>query len=196
VYGEKYKIVGIFTKHHGKVSALASTSKKHSFSTFSSVDIDYSSRITNTPGFWRLKKEEQTWVLSMNSENHMLVCQSMCFILEKVLPPEVPHENLFAFTEYIVRNLMKFSKTEILALYAYFEFVLLNSIGFGIDLSHYFENSTIKTSNPLSLLKTEQFFLAKIGKDIKYLLEITGSIIENNLLQINNHFRSCVINLI
>jgi hypothetical protein len=127
----------------------------------------------------------------------MLVCQSMCFVLEKVLPFDVPHENLFDFTEYITHNLMNFSKSEILSLYAYFEFVLLDSIGFGIDLSNYdFAGNVEKTSNPSSLWKTEKFFLEMVGKDIRNLLKITGSIIEKNLLRINNHFRSCVMKLI
>ena len=43
-HGEKYKIVNVFTKSHGNVHAMASYTKNSTFSVFSDVDIDYSSK--------------------------------------------------------------------------------------------------------------------------------------------------------
>jgi DNA repair protein RecO len=201
-HAEKYKIVDIFTKTHGKFSAMVYISKKNTMAMFSCVDIDYTSKSDTSLGFWKLKDEKQNWIYSLNSENHLLVCQSICFLLSKVLPFSLPHEELFNFTEYIGNNLSGFSGTEILSLYAYFEFVLLDNIGFGLDPEKFSEQHKItsKEDIPSKLWidwkNNESFSNTMSNFDIKNSLKITGDIIEKHIHPVNNYFRSSICGLI
>ena len=191
-YGEKYKIVNVFTKKHGKISAMVSISKNNTFAIFSNVELDYSAKSVDSLGFWRLRSEKQTWVFSMNSENHILVCQSICFLLSKVLPLGVCHERLFEFTRYISDNLQLFSKKDIMLLYAYFEFILLDDIGFGMDIDDIYYIPKVENFYELfNLLNSDV-----MTENARRSLSITGDAIERNLLNIDNYYRSSIVRLL
>ncbi|MDR1391117.1 MAG: DNA repair protein RecO [Holosporales bacterium] len=191
-HGEKYKIVNIFTKEHGKFSAMVSNSKSNAFSIFSNVVIDYSTKTQESMGFWKLKSEKQDWIFFMKSENHVLVSQGICFLLNKLLPLGAPYEKLFNFTKHLLGIFQNFSKSDILLLYVYFEFVLLDNIGFGKRISDNFDLN-LKFNSFLNLSET-------IDKNdfekIKHSLSVTKNIIEDNLLKIDNYYRSSIIRLI
>lgn len=221
---EKYKIVDVFTKKHGKISGMVSISRCNKLSIFSNVEVDYSSKNEGSLGFWKTKDEKQNWIYALNSEAHTLICQSICFTLNKILPHGVCHENLFDFSQYISNNLHKFSKIEALNLYAYFEFLLLDCSGFGLDLDtccicgkredvHYISPKTCHGASCecASKFDTSKLFevpeswrnwkngdikYSKSQDDIKKSLSITGTFIEKNLSQVPNFFRSHVVNLI
>ena len=191
-HGEKYKIVNIFTKDHGRIHAMVSKSKNNTFSIFSNVEIGYSSKDAGSLGFWKLLSERQNWIFSMNSEKHLLVCQGICFLLNKILPQGVCHKRLFEFAEYISKNLHQFSAQDILLLYAYFEFSLLEDIGLSIDKSILQEIPRVNEFYELpSLLKTES-----IIRNAKNFLSIAGRVIEQNLLKIDNYYRSLIFRMI
>ncbi|MDR0942366.1 MAG: recombination protein O N-terminal domain-containing protein [Holosporales bacterium] len=192
-HGEKYKIIDVFTKRHGKFAALYQASKVSSFSIFSKVDIDYLSRNETSLGFWKLKNEKQNWIYLLNSGSHLLVCQGICFLLNKALPHALPHKNLFNFAEYIADNIQKFSEREVLSLYAYFEFVLLENAGFGLDLGE--QNTDV--SELWKLWKRHEFTCDASRGDIKNSLENTGNAIERNISHLaNNHFRMAICRLV
>ena len=191
-HGEKYKIVNVFTKSHGNVHAMASYTKNSTFSVFSDVDIDYSSKDANSLGFWKLKSEKQNWVLSMNSEKHLLVCQGLCFLLNRLLPQGVAHPRLFEFTRYISANMQKFSGKDILLLYAYFEFSLLEDIGFSLDNVDLQSVPKLDDFEKLpGILNSES-----VCSNARKFLHTAGKIIEQNLLSIDNCYRSAISQMI
>lgn len=187
-HGEKYKIVDVFTKSHGKISAMFSLSKNSSFSIFSNVNIEYSSKTETSLGFWKLKSETQNWIFLINSFQHIQICQSMAFILNKVLPQGVPHETLFNVVKYISYNLKNFSNNEISTIYAYFESVLLREIGFEVGGNFCIEKSQPIENQIISLLNNKIF-----SKDIVQNLENNSKIIGSHLLDIDNYYRSAII---
>lgn len=189
-HGEKYKIVDIFTQHHGKISAMFSLSKSSSFSIFSNVDIEYSSKTVTCLGFWELKSEKQNWIFLINSFQRIQACQSIAYILNKVLPQAVPHETLFNVVIYISYNLKNFSDSEISTIYAYFEFVLLREIGFEIKLEDDFLiEKSLPIENQITNLLNNEIF----SRNIKRNLEKNSKIIETYLLNIDNYYRSSII---
>lgn len=189
-HGEKYKIVDIFTQHHGKISAMFSLSKSSSFSIFSNVDIEYSSKTVTSLGFWKLKSENQNWIFLINSFQHIQVCQSIAYILNKVLPQAVPHEILFNVVRYISYNLKNFSNNEISTIYAYFELVLLREIGFETELEDDFLiEKSLPIENQITNLLNDEIF----SRNIKRNLEKNRKIIETHLLNIDNCYRSSII---
>ena len=187
-HGEKYKIVDVFTQAHGKISAMFSLSKASSFSIFSNVNVDYSSKTDNSLGFWKLKSENQNWIFLINSFKHIQICQSIAFILNKVLPQGVPHETLFNVVKYISYNLKNFSDDEILTIYAYFEFILLREIGFEIENNFHIEK-TQSVENQISNLLSNKLFSENITQNLVH----NSEIIETHLLNIDNYYRSSII---
>jgi hypothetical protein len=196
-YAEKYKIVDIFTLKYGRRSALFSCIPTAKFSTFSNVEVDYSSKNEISLGFWKLKNEKQNWIYLLNSMSHVLVCQGICFLLNKTLPPLVPYEKLFYFIKYLADNLRIFSELEVLFVYSYFEFVLLNNIGFGIDLNNITPNSYVYNLFDLQMFGGNVSFIEQIKQlDIKTSLEITGSILKRNVPYAENFFRASICELV
>lgn len=189
-HGEKYKIVDVFTQEHGKVGAMFSISKNSAFSVFSNVSVDYSAKTNASLGFWKLKSESQNWIFAIHSFRYMQVCQSIVCVLNKVLPYSSPHEGLFDVVNYISKNLRSFSSEEIFLAYVYFELVLLQEIGFGIENTSgfKFEKSRSIEAQIGDFLKNE-FML----RNLKQILIKNGEIIRSNLLDINNYYRRAII---
>lgn len=155
---------------------------------FFNVNIEYSSKTETSLGFWKLKSETQNWIFLINSFQHIQICQSMAFILNKVLPQGVPHETLFNVVKYISYNLKNFSNNEISTIYAYFESVLLREIGFEVEGNFYIEKSQPIENQIISLLNNKIF-----SKDIVQNLENNSKIIGSHLLDIDNYYRSAII---
>jgi hypothetical protein len=203
-HAEKYRLVNIFTNLHGKITALVSSTAIHSkFSILSSVEVDYSARNEISLGFWKLKKEKQSWMRSMHFKTHIFACQSMCFLLNRALSPAVPYNNLFNFVHDIIDNLAKFSNSEILRIYSYFEFALLHTIGFGIDLSSYVsvaydsENHWLfETPIPKTNTGNGSFIDQIRHIDVVTSLKMTGTVLENAISLTKNHFRMYLCDMV
>lgn len=185
-HGEKYKIVCVLTKSHGKVQALAYKSKTQTFTNFAKVEVNYTSREPGSLGFWKLLSENPTWIVSIHQGNHLVVCQSICLILDKLLPQNSDDTQIFELTDYISTNLQIFNSVDILFLYVYFELSLLVNIGFSVNLS------TIQIINNCadipSLISLPQF-----QQNAFRLLQMSSQIIAKNLTSIENFYRSSVI---
>ena len=186
VHGEEYRIVSIFTKDHGKYTAMTYINKTSKYINFSNVQVTYNSKGGNSMGFWKLVTEDVTWAVTAKSGNHMFVCQSICWILNRLLPQGAAHPKLFDFTLYISKNLEKFSSDEIILTYAYFEYILLDNLGFGINLTHIprFDECT----DLQKFISSEQF-----RSEARHLLFLSEEIFEKHLVDIKNTYRSFVI---
>lgn len=185
LHGEKYKVVTIFTKKHGKVRAFAYKTRAPTFTNFAKVEISYSVSDTNSIGFWRLISEESTWIASIRLGNHLLVCQSICYILDSLMPQHSCDTKIFNLTENISATIKNFNATDVLLIYAYFELSLLESIGFSLNLQNKFALDYNEIS---SILTTGQF-----RENLHQLLQISSQIIKNNLTSIDNFYRSAII---
>ena len=184
--GEKYKIVNILTQNHGKVHALAYKSKSPTFTNLAQVNIAYTSREPDSLGFWKLLSEKPTWIASIHLGNHLLVCQSICFLLDKLLPQNANDTQVFKLTNYVSTNLQNFNSVDILFLYVYFELYLLADIGFNTNMCNL---PTIDNCSDIpSLLSSIQF-----RQNAYQLLQTSAQIIAKNLTSIENFYRSSVI---
>ena len=222
-YGEKYKIVDVFTKTHGRSSGLIQNSNKNNLSIFSNVYVTWSSKSNGSLGFWKIQNEKQNWTYVLNKKESLLIFQSICFILDKVLPYGVVNEAIFNFINFLASEIYRFTKLEALNLYAYFEFILLNSVGYGFDIEkcaicgkkedvHFLSPKTghgASNNCVASVYSNKLFEIPKswndwnkndfsyIDKDnIKNSLYITGYFIEQNIIQTDNYFRDSIIELL
>ncbi|MDR1333234.1 MAG: recombination protein O N-terminal domain-containing protein [Holosporales bacterium] len=181
-YANKYRIIDIFTRAHGRCLGLAGISKYVRFSVFSIVVVDHSSSNEISLGFWRLQSEAKSWIHIMDSITHILVCQGICSLLMKVIPLAVPHEGLFDLVYDIARNLRSFSNQEALSAYAYFEFLLLTGTGFGI-------NPQTRNSERLGELWSRGIGSCISAADIAVSLEVTGEEIKTHIPEYHNPLR-------
>lgn len=134
-HGEKYKIVNIFTRDHGKVAGLFTIIQRNTFSMFSTVSVDLNKKNENDQfGFWNKSFEKQNWIHLFKSQTHILVLQSICLILDKLLPYGATYLKIFDFISHIADSMHFFSSGDIVKIYTYFEFIVLKEIGFGFDL--------------------------------------------------------------
>ncbi len=185
-HGEKYKIVNILTKDHGKIHALAYKNKSPNFTNFAQVEVSYTSRDANSLGFWKLLSEMPTWIASRHRENHLLVCQSICSILDKLMPQNSNDSQIFELTAYISVNFQNYTSKEILLVYAYFEIFLLKNLGFSLDL---YNVSDMKSCNDINeFLASVQFH-----NNLYQLLKISSQIIAKNLTNIDNFYRASIV---
>lgn len=217
-HGEKYRIVEIFTKDHGRFVALASDSKNE-FSLSSFVEVDWKSKSRDLIGFWKLKSEKQNWVYALNSQNKIAIIQSICALLHGALPERVSYQELFEIFDMMFQNLRGFSDKELVAAFAYFEFVLLKAVGFGFDfktcgicqaaeeLSYVIKDSGILASKHCVSFDTGKHFeIPKVwhlwnnkifegSQDIQNSLEITLYFIRKNVFYFDNFFRNVLATL-
>lgn len=185
-HGENYKIIDIFTHSHGIISSLANVSKFQRFAKLSSVKIEHISKDNFSIGFWKLLDEKQNYIYVIKSEKRMIVCQGICFALKKTLPQGVPHTRLFAFVEDFITSIDDFSDKDVLTLYAYFEFLLLEETGYSVVLN----NNSPKLWNSW---KNGKIFAERTVECIKNSLNQTGVNLSKHLISIDNYFRSLII---
>ena len=188
-HGEKYRLITIFTYEHGKVCSMASNKKREQYSIFSKVEVEHTSNSNESLGFWSLKHEKQSWVIAAESEAQIILCQSICFLINKLMPQGVPHKRIFDLTNHIAEEVNKFTEQEILQLYAYFEITVLCDIGLGIEND--LLNIVVK-SRDLKHLK-ETLNTEPLKSDSKKLLSLSGNLISEHLINIDNYFRSIII---
>ena len=184
-HGEKYKIVNILTQNHGKIHALAYKSKSLTFTNFAKVNIAYTARDPDSLGFLKLLAESPTWLTSMHLGNHLLVCQSICFILDKLLPQNADDKQIFGLTEYVSTNLQNFNSVDILFLYVYFELYFLANSGFSADIR---DLPTINNYFDIPSILSSIHFRQRAYQ----LLQTSSQIIAKNLTSIENFYRSSI----
>ena len=134
-HSEEYLIVDIFTKNRGRFSGMYKNGKNKFLSQTSVVCVEMHTKNNNDFGFWKIKSEKQNWVFSMKNNRILFIYQSIRFILNKTLPHSMSNLSVFLLTEHLFEELKNVSDDEALILYAYFEFMLINSIGYGFDLN-------------------------------------------------------------
>jgi DNA repair protein RecO (recombination protein O) len=132
-YGEKRRFVNILTKEHGKTSGFYGIMNRNAFSVMSKVEINFIKTHSNF-GYWEKKIEQQNWIYLFNSKAHISMCQSICTLLDQALPFNLKYIKIYDFLVYIINSAKFLSQLDIVKLYTYFEFLLLNEIGFGFDL--------------------------------------------------------------
>ncbi|MBR1479493.1 MAG: recombination protein O N-terminal domain-containing protein [Alphaproteobacteria bacterium] len=186
-HGEKYKIINVFTKGHGRFSAMSSVGRSgNTFAIFSNVELAYSAKTADNLGFWKLLNERQNWIFSFNSQNHILVCQAICYALDRLLPVGAPYPGLFAFVDYVSRSLQNFSEKGVLLLYVYFENILVGELGFR---KH---PETLPKLSDFSALPDVLNGDALCSNAYNILLQ-TGKTIEENLRHIGNCYRDMIV---
>ncbi|MDR2598528.1 MAG: DNA repair protein RecO [Holosporales bacterium] len=127
---EKYQAIEIFTENHGLVRALCDAAVR--MCCFSLVSIDWNGRNLYEPGFWRIQDMRQS--LAKDTLPSVII-QRVCYLLHRVLPYGDRAPELFAYVRHISGKISNCSSLEALNFYAYFEFLLLKTTGYGFDLS-------------------------------------------------------------
>ncbi|MDR0552586.1 MAG: DNA repair protein RecO [Holosporales bacterium] len=132
--GENFKIVNILTRNHGKSSGLVRIVGRNNFSVFSKVDVDLIMKSENSLGFWHKRTEKQNWARILHSDINVSVFQSICLVLDKILPHGSRYCRIYEFLEYLTEN-TGLNNDCMTNLYAFFELMLLKETGFGFDFS-------------------------------------------------------------
>jgi hypothetical protein len=217
-YGENYKLVSILTQDHGRTLGLSRIFNRNSFSLFSQVSVDLLKKnSSDSLGFWSKKNEKQNWIQVFKSEIHIVVCQSICLMLDKTLPQGLVYSNIFKFLMFLLEDIGSLSQKDISILYAYFEFLLLKETGFGFDLKAdvYFISpptgvtisKNLGLAHQSKLFKIPEFwhswnivdqYTKLISNEISNIelldsLKITWCFINKNVLEIQNPFRNTIL---
>ncbi|MDR1476331.1 MAG: DNA repair protein RecO C-terminal domain-containing protein [Holosporales bacterium] len=129
---EKYKIANIFTKDRGAIMAMIEINS--SITSFSTVNIEWRGKSDGALGFWRIIDLSQNWLNLIKLPTHTFICQRVCSILSKILPPGVKFSELFEYVQRLAKEIHTRSTQEAMRLYACFEFLLLKASGYGFDL--------------------------------------------------------------
>lgn len=134
-YGEKYIILKLFSCSYGVKSALINNSKK-SFSLTqvgNVLEFSYSGRENFGLGFFKAEVKKDVSLNLILSAIKLMAISSAAAIIEKFLPQEDSHTNLFKSFMVLI-DASKDDDKLFLSKYALFEKDLLKEIGFGLDL--------------------------------------------------------------
>ncbi|MDR1034479.1 MAG: DNA repair protein RecO C-terminal domain-containing protein [Holosporales bacterium] len=130
---EKYSTVDIFTEHHGLIRSICNTGVRAVG--LSRVVVEWKGRNDGDMGFWHIQDLRHNFVTNtVESESQSFIGQRICFLLSRVLPYGVSYPELFTYVANMSEILFKSPYLIALNLYAYFEFLLLKSAGFGFDV--------------------------------------------------------------
>ena len=185
-YGDRYKIVSILTLNHGLSNALANFNNIDKFASFSKVWIRHVTRYNDSIGFWKLVRQDTNCINMINTQNRLLVCQSICFIVNKLLPQNVVHKDIYEFIYNLISNLSLFSDTEMLLLYVYFELFLISNVGFKINDLNFVISQNMNIIK--EIISSEQFQDACLN-----ILKITSNVININLANMDNFYRNMIL---
>ena len=135
-HGEHGGIVSLLTEHHGRHAGFAhgvqSAKKRGDFELGTVVDVEWTSRQSESLGTYKLQPEKSYAVYAMDDSKKLLALQSLCALAHLTLPEREPSPGVFEASNAFLDSL----STDIWApSYVYWEIGLLKTLGFGIDLS-------------------------------------------------------------
>ena len=135
-HGEHGGVVSLLTEEHGRhagfVHGVQSSKKRSEFELGNVVDVDWSSRLSENLGQFKMESKRSFAVYAMEDQKKLYALQSLCAIAHLTLPEREEAAGVFDASLAFLESL----NTEIWApAYVYWEMGLLKTLGFGVDLS-------------------------------------------------------------
>ena len=135
-HGEHGGVVSLLTENHGRhagfVHGIQSSKKRSEFELGHVVDVEWSSRLSENLGNFKMESKQSFAVYAMDDPKKLYALQSLCAIAHMTLPEREDATGVFDASLAFLESL----NTEIWApAYVYWEMGLLKMLGFGVDLS-------------------------------------------------------------
>lgn len=193
---EEFRIVDVFTKNHGRVAGLIKLTNLKKMNIISNVNVDLQAKSNDNLGFWKLRNEKQNWIFAMKNPKIMMICQSICFILNKILPHNIKNLKLFLTIDTFFSSLNTISEEVSILFYSYFEFITLQTMGYAIDINNPHNKIDIPACWHIfnNINKIDNLFDTQYEKDdIKKSLNLTWKLINEHMIISDNYFRNNII---
>ena len=135
-FGDSSNILTLFTKEHGIQKGLlkgASNSKiRHILSLGNILSITKMVRLEEQLGILKVDLQETNLANIFYNNTKLLAITSLCSLIEEFIPMQEISTPFYLDSKEMIANL---TQDDFLALYANWELLLLNNIGFGLDFS-------------------------------------------------------------
>ena len=135
-FGDSSNILTLFTKEHGIQKGLlkgANSSKiRHVLSLGNILSITKMVRLEEQLGILKVDLQESNLANIFYNNTKLLALTTMCSLIEEFIPMQEISTPFYLDSKDMIANL---NKDDFLLLYANWELLLLNNIGFGLDFS-------------------------------------------------------------
>ena len=197
-FGDSSNILTLFTKEHGIQKGLFkgafSRKNRHVLSLGNILSVTKIVRLEEQLGILKVDLQETNLARIFYDNTKLLALTSICALIDEFIPDQEINTQFYLDSKEMIANL---TKNDFLILYANWELVLLNNIGFGLDFSKCVisENDEIYYLSP----KTGKSVSKIVGEPYKDKLFIIPEFITKNtqptnmqeildLMQITTHF--------
>jgi DNA repair protein RecO (recombination protein O) len=132
--GENNLILSIFTREHGKHLGLIKKNKKLALEKGKFVDCFWNSRLSEDLGFFKIE-EKKSFINPISvSKSKLFIVQSICCLIDICLPERQSYNFFHAKTLDFFKGLPE--NNHDIKDYLIWEQILLQEMGFGLDISH------------------------------------------------------------
>ena len=138
-FGEKHLTVNVLTLNQGRHAGLwtppRKTSKSHSTMQIGTrIHASWQARLEQHLGTYTLEITETPYIHFMSQPKNLAALNSACFLCATLLPERHPYPALYEGLGKLIESLKSPENTPLKA-YIEFEFLLLQELGFGFDLT-------------------------------------------------------------
>lgn len=134
-YGEDSAIVSILTKTNGRYKGYIKTNRNNRavLQTGNHVHCLWSSRIEDQLGNWKIESVTQYSAFLLSRPGPLQALNSACCLIDAIIPERDQSYTIFYHLHDLIHQLQSSQWAEE---YIKFELLLLQAIGYGLDLSH------------------------------------------------------------
>lgn len=136
-HGESAAILYVLTEHNGKAAGYVHGARSRAalrgvLDVGNLVTLDWSSKAEGQLGTFNVELDTPVGPYVFSDRLKLLCVQSVCALLDALLPENERYANLFHGTQAFLSNL---DTPHWMIMYVAWEIALLNELGFGLDLS-------------------------------------------------------------
>jgi DNA repair protein RecO (recombination protein O) len=135
-FGENSHIISLFTQKNGLLRGLAKGKKQNSIFQISNIcEINWKARLEEQLGMLSGELLYAPYPSLMKNPLALKITNSALQLCSAFLANKDPHENLYNFLQELLKSFMNNNDDALmLQKYSYFELILLQELGFGLDL--------------------------------------------------------------
>lgn len=133
LYGESSKIVTILTPEHGRHAGLVK-GHKNVPQPGNIVHAAWSARLPEQLGYWSFETEITTAARLMNTPQRLACLATFCHLTDACLAERHPYPQIYIAALDLIHTLIS-PEDDWMTRYACYEILLLQDLGFGLDLS-------------------------------------------------------------
>jgi DNA repair protein RecO (recombination protein O) len=198
VFSENKLLLSFFTKEHGRVNGIARLSRKNPIDLGYLCQIKWSAKLDHQLGFIEHDLVRPVCPSIMHDYTKLLAVQSVSALLSQLLVEHHPYPPLFETVEKVYDSLQR---DQWLYAYVQFEKMLLEQLGFGLDVTQCAVTGTRENLMYISpksgravceaagdpykdkLLPLPDFFERESATDVPKALHVLGYFLTKNLFE-------------